>query len=232
MEQKRLLWIILTVALLLLVVIGAGIIWFFPDGKKGEAGPTPLTGAEEYPEFDPIEWVREDGEYPGLEQKEEVTEAEKEDEDFVVVYGETEEKEKEGKEAAKEAEAEEEARQPEPEEKQKAPEKKVTRQPVEKTPPPEPKKEPRKVRVAEYWIQTGSYTNQTRAQGVKEELAKKGVASVITSKEINSKTYFRVRIGPYSSKSEAQKFLEWIRSMHGFSNSYISRVYTTKTQIN
>ena len=230
MEQKKLLWIVFSVALFLLVVIGVGIIWFYPAaGAKGPVGEPGFAGVSSEDEFDPIEWVRQDEEYPGLEEKEDGDEAgEEESEDFIVVYGETEGESK----AAEEEE-------PDKEEKTVTPrtvgETKDKEEPVEEKPAaavkpaPEKQAEPKQVRVPEYWIQTGSYTSKTRAEQVKADLMEKGVASLITSKSIDNTTYFRVRIGPYSTKGEAEKFLSWIRSINGFSGSYISLVYTEKS---
>jgi cell division protein FtsN len=233
MEQKKLLWIIFSVALFLLVVIGVGIIWFYPStGAKSPTGDPGFAGVSSEEEFDPIEWVRQDEAYPGLEEKEDAdTKGEEESEDFIVVYGESEEE-------AKAAEEREPAKREKTVTPETVREKKEKQEPVEEKtaaaakPAREKEPEPKMVRVPEYWIQTGSYTSKTRAEQVKGALMEKGVASLITSKSIDTTTYFRVRIGPYSTKGEAEKFLSWIRSINGFSGSYISLVYTDKRQLN
>jgi cell division protein FtsN len=227
MEQKKLLWIVFSVALFLLVVIGVGIIWFYPSaGAKSPVGGPGFAGVSSEDEFDPIEWVRQDEEYPGLEEKEGADAAgEEESEDFIVVYGETEEEEPDKGEKTVTPETVGETKEKE----EPAEEKPAAVVKPEREKQAEPKAEPKQVRVPEYWIQTGSYTSKTRAEQVKGALMEKGVASLITSKSIDNTTYFRVRIGPYSTKGEAEKFLSWIRSINGFSGSYISLVYTEKS---
>ena len=37
-------------------------------------------------------------------------------------------------------------------------------------------------------------------------------------------TYFRVRVGPYGNKGEAEKFLSTVRQIQGLESSYISMV--------
>jgi cell division protein FtsN len=221
MEQKKLLWIIFSVALFLLVVVGAGVIWFFPAPEKEGVAPDGM--ADSSTEFDPIEWVRQgEEEYPGLQEGEKKP---AEDEDFIVVYGESEE---EGKK--EEAERVEEA--PVKKLPKKEPVAKPSEKPAPKKPAAKPEPAPKKVTVTEYWIQVGSYTSQAHSEQVKETLMEKGIASIVTTKAIDDTTYFRVRIGPYSSKKEAEKFLTWIHDINGFSGSYISQVYTKKEVLN
>lgn len=230
MEQKKLLWIIFSVAIFLLVVVGVGIVWFFPTGEA--EGMTPTGMADSSSEFDPIEWVRQsEEEYPGLTEKpDEDATGEEGDGDFIVVYGETEEEEQKEEEPEKitapskielpkEQPAARVATTPQP---------KAAPKRTEQKPAPAPKK----VTVPEYWIQVGSYTSQARAEQIKSTLMEKGVASIITTKPIEETTYFRVRIGPYSSKQEAEKFLSWIHDINGFSGSYISLVYARKEVLN
>jgi DedD protein len=72
-----------------------------------------------------------------------------------------------------------------------------------------------------YWIQTGSFSAKTRAEGVKETLAARGVASIIENRAINGRTYFRVRVGPYATKNEADYWLSLVKSIEGFEDSQI-----------
>ncbi|MEW5814702.1 MAG: SPOR domain-containing protein [Spirochaetota bacterium] len=240
MEHQKVLWIIFSVTLFVLVVVGIGLIWFLPaDRKVAEAAPAAGTAAESLKkgrglDFDPIEWVRKSEEYPGLEEKK----AEgKESKDLVVVYGEDEGKDRTGISKAAETPKIEEAKPSAagkpvvsgPSVKKEIP---VTLAPTRKTVEQPAKKEqaapPKMVRVTEYWIQTGSYKSKARAEQVKENLSAKGVESRITSRLLDGEDYFRVRIGPYTNKDEAQKFLEWVKSISGFENSYVSMVYALR----
>jgi DedD protein len=56
---------------------------------------------------------------------------------------------------------------------------------------------------SDYWIQTGAFTTQIRAEGAKESLADKGITSVIDNSSVNGRTWYRVRVGPYISENEA-----------------------------
>ena len=95
--------------------------------------------------------------------------------------------------------------------------------------PAAPKPATRTIKGTEYWIQAGSYTSQTRAEQVKENLQAKGIKSRIVSREVNGENFFRVRIGPYENAQEAEKFLAWIKEIKDFEGSYISQVYVEKT---
>ncbi|MCX7655767.1 MAG: SPOR domain-containing protein [Treponemataceae bacterium] len=76
----------------------------------------------------------------------------------------------------------------------------------------------------DYWIQTGAFTSKTRAEDVRGALAQKGIKSFIDVKMVDNTTYYRVRVGPYTSKSEAEYWLKLIHSLDGFTESYISSV--------
>jgi len=83
---------------------------------------------------------------------------------------------------------------------------------------------PRHIQVKEYWIQTGSYSSASRAEEVVRALAEKGLAATTSTRQLNGQTRFRVRVGPYASRAEADKFLAWIQAVKGFESSYISQV--------
>jgi DedD protein len=72
-----------------------------------------------------------------------------------------------------------------------------------------------------WWVQTNSYSNKSFADRSKELLAGKGIASVITNAVVGGKTYYRVRVGPYTSRSEADYWLSLIKTIEGMENSQI-----------
>lgn len=76
----------------------------------------------------------------------------------------------------------------------------------------------------DYWVQTGAYSTKVRAESVKEKLQTKGITSILDVKDVNGKTYYRVRIGPYTTQKEAQYWLALVKNIEGFSESYISSV--------
>jgi len=228
MEQKKVLWILFAVAALLLVVVGAGLIWFLPEaGSDTALADRDEEVAETAAGFDPIEWVRGDEDVPGIEPKP------REEDEFVVseeiVYGADEEKSPEkpvDEEAARE-EADRVVRLVDP-----APgSRPVVRQAEpqrEAVPRTESAPEPAKRLVTEYWIQAGSYGSNSRAMSARDSLTEKGIPSTIQTRELNGETFFRVRIGPYMNNEEAAKFLTWVKDLDGFQDSYITEVYVRR----
>jgi len=73
----------------------------------------------------------------------------------------------------------------------------------------------------DYWVQAGSFSTRERADGVKSSLGTKGISAIVTNQEINGSTYYRVRIGPYSTQNEADYWLAMIKSIDGFQESQI-----------
>ena len=89
---------------------------------------------------------------------------------------------------------------------------------------------PRK--TADYWIQTGSYKSQSHAEELVALLESKGLGSRVFSYASNGDTFFRVRVGPYSNKGEAGKFLALVKQVQGLESSYISMVPAVKSAVN
>ncbi|MCX7023950.1 MAG: SPOR domain-containing protein [Spirochaetes bacterium] len=83
--------------------------------------------------------------------------------------------------------------------------------------------------VDEYWIQASSFASRERAEGLKASLAEKGLASVITVKDVDGKSYFRVRIGPYSKKGEADGWLSRIKAFDGCDEAFVSKTTVERT---
>jgi DedD protein len=72
-----------------------------------------------------------------------------------------------------------------------------------------------------YWVQTGSFSTKIRAEGAKEMLTSKGIVPIIENRDVDGKTFFRVRVGPYTSRNEADYWLSLIKSINGFEDSQI-----------
>jgi cell division protein FtsN len=60
-----------------------------------------------------------------------------------------------------------------------------------------------------------------RAEDAKEELASKGITSIIETRIIEGQNLFRVRLGPYTSEREANHWLEIVKSLGGYSDSQV-----------
>ena len=196
------LWVLLSALGLLIIVGVAGVFFFSPDKNQGEIKPalaaTTALPAESPEEFDPIEWARKSEEYPELQEEN------PEEEDFIVELV---------------TEDEIPVEKPEP-----------VAAPVEKPAPVESESEPvyKDVKVTVYWIQVGSYTTMTKAETVSTYLKDKGVNSTIQVKAIDGATRYRVRIGAFNSKAEADKFNTQVRSLDGYEQSYVVQSTVTK----
>ncbi len=238
MNNQKILWIIFSVTLFLLVVVVAGFMWFLPSdeeeplGDIAEADIVAETGDKE--SVDPIQWVREREAMPGISEEEQESEK---DNDLLLVIGESDEDEEadDGETAAEEKTPDDtetvrvaESRSSKPDSRE-SERRVVSARNETPAPEPAPEPEPKRVRVTQYWIQVGSYSSRSRAEETRRTLSEKGWSSRLTSAEVEGKTYFRVRIGPYTSRDEAGKFLGWLKELSSFSKSYISEVYTTRT---
>ncbi|MDR0494832.1 MAG: SPOR domain-containing protein [Treponema sp.] len=72
-----------------------------------------------------------------------------------------------------------------------------------------------------YWVQTGAFSTKIRAEGARESLESKGIASIIDNRDIDGKTWYRVRVGPYTSETEANYWLALVKAIDGFGESQI-----------
>ena len=79
-------------------------------------------------------------------------------------------------------------------------------------------------KAEEYWIQAASFSSRGRADELKTGLAEKGMAALISVKDISGKSWYRVRIGPYSTKAEADGWLDRIKGLEGSGEAYVSKM--------
>ncbi len=198
---------ILTILGILAVAFAAGLLLFQEKGGEAEGPGIALSSrqpAAQSDEFDPISWAREDAAYPPL------LEDEGEDGEYVADYtGEN----------------------PIPAEKpQEIPEPVVTKQPAAVAAPPAPPKEPqyREVRENAYWVQVFSSDSVGRAEAIRDELSSEGFPSSVQTKNVDGKTWYRVRIGAFDGESEAEHYAEKIRKIAGYESSYVVVAPVTK----
>ncbi len=228
MEQKKILWILLSVTLFLFVVSIVGVVWFYPGKVPVADAADPVKAQDKAAvDFDPVEWVRQGEDFPGL-----IDNSSDKEEGFTIVYGETDNgtslpdvvidsdlnnvsEKTTGSAAASYSDT--------PVRVNSVTVTEVIR--TANTPAPAP----RKVSVLEYWIQAGSYSSRSRAESSGKLLSEKGLANLITIKTVDGKDFYRVRMGPYPSKAEAEKFLSWVKDIEYYEKSYISQVYVQKT---
>jgi DedD protein len=79
----------------------------------------------------------------------------------------------------------------------------------------------RPVSKTAWWVQTSSYSKKAYADRAKEFLASKGITSVVMNGNVGGKTFYRVRVGPYTSQSEADYWLSLIKTIEGMENSLV-----------
>ena len=89
---------------------------------------------------------------------------------------------------------------------------------------------PATVKTDEYWIQAASFTSRGRADELKQGLAEQGVAAMISVKDISGKSWYRVRIGPYTVKAEADGWLGRLKSIAGCTEAYVSKTVAVKAK--
>jgi DedD protein len=88
---------------------------------------------------------------------------------------------------------------------------------------PAQRAEPAKAQTTQtnFWVQTGAFSTKVRAEGAKESLQAKGITSIIDNRDIDGKTWYRVRVGPYMSETEANYWLALVKSIDGFGESQV-----------
>jgi len=74
---------------------------------------------------------------------------------------------------------------------------------------------------SKFWIQTGAFSTITYAEGAKDYLEARGIKSIIEDPVINGKTWYRVRVGPYTTRDEANYWLALVKSIDGFTASQV-----------
>jgi len=84
------------------------------------------------------------------------------------------------------------------------------------------------VTVTEYWIQTGSFNGKLNAEKARDTLKARYLNTEIFTKDVSGSTVYRVRVGPYSKKSEADYWLGVVKEIQGFTGSYVSEVKTKR----
>lgn len=106
---------------------------------------------------------------------------------------------------------------------------------VKASPPPAPKAPAAKVTAAPkpsaapapgsgYWIQTGSFVQKSGADALKQGMEAQNLPVRINVKDIDGKSYYQVRVGPYSSREEASKWLGTVKAVPGASSgSFITQ---------
>lgn len=80
--------------------------------------------------------------------------------------------------------------------------------------------------VTEYWVQTGAFSSREYAENAQDSIASYKIDSEIFTSVVNGKTWYRVRMGPYRTHTEADYWMTVIRSDPIFADSFITEVKT------
>ncbi len=78
-----------------------------------------------------------------------------------------------------------------------------------------------------YWIQVISSPNRDTVEQARITLDELQLGSRILTKEIGGRIYYRLRLGPFPIRTEAEKFLGWVHDVDGFADALIFVDYTT-----
>ncbi len=88
---------------------------------------------------------------------------------------------------------------------------------------PAPKAEEKKVvekKIDQYWVQAAAYSNKKTAENARTVLDDNKIpADIFTYQDAKGKVFYRVRVGPYTTKSEAEYWRNKIDKIAAFSNS-------------
>jgi DedD protein len=215
-ERKKLLWIAASACLFVLVLAATGFFLFAP-AAGGATAPATLGNTAAPKAADPQDFLMTPPPAPSLEQPR--------GDGVVVIYGEKPADLKGAATGAAELGAA--AKSLGPKGSGAAP-KAAEATGVKAAKPPaaqaaSAKLPPKKVKVEEFWIQAAAFTSRGRADELKDALAAKGIASLISVKDIDGKSWYRVRVGPYSGKTEAEGWLGRLKGLQGCAEAYVSR---------
>lgn len=80
----------------------------------------------------------------------------------------------------------------------------------------------------QFWVQVGSYSNKKTAESARSSLDDNKISSdIFTYEDSKGKLFYRVRVGPYTTKSEAEYWRSKIIKIDAFSKA---ESYITSTQ--
>jgi cell division septation protein DedD len=220
MERKKLIWIIVSLCVGVIAIVIVGILFIDPWGKNpyapafSRSSPTPREGARDYvaaPSPGPSAFPRaSDGDLIvfGLEESSPSPSGSPSRGDGIVVDVNPRSSHEPAASPVPAASAK-----PGPTAKSAASTDSSSSSRSAVKPSSKPTVKPQAVvaRSLEYWVQTGSFDSRGRADDQKALLAEKGLSSVIFTKEVGGKTKYRVRIGPFGTKAEANGWADRVR---------------------
>ena len=243
-NSKKFLWLGAAVSLFALIVVGAAFILFSP-GKSAQEVPLDMAGKAEPRQDFPQDYVAD------VPQSDNLVTSTTSAGDIIIVYGNDQTSGSDAKAAQSKPAAttiyvsptptttlakpvQQPAAQPVP---QPAPAAKAAPKAVP-APAPAPApvttvKAPAKAAPApakapvpasgDFWIQTGSFSVRDNADALKASLAAKSLPAAISVKDVDGKSRYTVRVGPYATRAEASKWLSAAQSVKGAEKAWITQ---------
>ena len=236
MEQQKLLWTILSVGILILILLGAGMFFFLPSDSTGLAQNGKTTEWSKAAAPAPEQKAPDTKATPAAPSKPEIKKtpiqtaqtpapAAKPEVKKTPVQPSTPAPTKQAQTPAPKATPAP-ATKPATTTTQQAPKPAASTQPAAK--PAQTQTQATKPAASataakgSYWVQVGSYATMDAAEKTKKELSAKGYTSSIQSITANGKTYHRVKIGPYTSRADVDSLLPKIKALPGMGDSFIT----------
>ena len=85
--------------------------------------------------------------------------------------------------------------------------------------------------ITQYWVQVAAYSNKKGAENARSVLDENRIPSdIFTYKDNKGNLFYRVRVGPYTTKSEAEYWRTRINKIDAFSKAESYVTSTTKTE--
>lgn len=266
MEQKKILWVIVSMSAFVLIIFGIALYLYAPFRNKSTRTAPEMTDlgtiqrSDTENAVDPVKWSRDPDSIPPLES--ETPASVNVVNNFTVVNGETvtsktdnssvdvqdltetSDEQRVGslpENLAKTIGVDQTKPAEEKEVKTKEPKKTVSgvsdkkgslaikTQPKPETKKTTVKKTNPKVNTAKktvetiYWVQTASLSSRLNAENARDTLAERHMNVEIFTKETTSGTTYRVRVGPFKNKTEAEYWLKKVKAIKGFEGSYITQ---------
>jgi cell division protein FtsN len=216
-ERKKLIWITALASVFVLGICATGFFLFRPVVRGGESAPAAVNNLAAPKAEDPQDYLQTPPIAPGFEQPR------GSESGIIVVYGDKPASLSPQIPSSSPASASSGIAKTQPKAAPagtaQAAAQGTAKQPAKVAPPAQAA--PKKTKVAEYWVQAASFTSRGRADELKDLLAAKGIASLIMVKEISGKSWYRVRVGPYAGKSEAEGWLGRIKAVPDCSEAAI-----------
>lgn len=243
-NSKKFLWLGAAVSLFALIVVGAAFILFSP-GKSAQEVPLDMAGKAEPRQDFPQDYVAD------APQSDNLVTSTTSAGDIIIVYGNDQTSGSDAKAAQSKPAATTIYVSPTPTTTLATPAQQPAAQPVPQptpaakaapkavpapTPAPAPVttvKAPAKAAPVpakapapasgDFWIQTGSFSVRDNADALKASLAAKSLPAAISVKDVDGKSRYTVRVGPYATRAEASKWLSAAQSVKGAEKAWITQ---------